>query len=492
MHSAPSARRRRLRLAAAAAALVAVGALAGGSAVAATVVSAAESGQPPASPAERLAREFSAALSLRIAPRSTCLTVLLDDELIFEAQGDSALVPASLMKIATAAAAFEILEPDGVYTTEVFARSDALAAASDGTLRGDVYLVGGGDPVLNTPRYGARIPDPVAYTDVTELADRVHEVLASRGIRRIEGRIIGDDSWYPDRVRVYYKEFPPGGDEPVWRYSHDTLNYIGPLSGLLINDGFASYTWKTGIEDRRDYVRATDPTRHAASVLNSLLEVRGTPITRWTRAGAAPAPAELTLLASIESPPISAIVARMLSRSDNTIAEMMLKEIGRQTLGSSREVAVAVVHGVLQRLLGPLAAGIEVADGSGVSRYNRLTCAAVAELLRQAGPGSPLVEGLSLAGETGTLKACRPAPPAAGQGSPNPVLAKTGTVYLSNSLAGVTVAANGEAVTFAMMANGHNMGLLGSCNALRRTLLNAAAQYTYGPVPWGSAFDAVF
>ena len=432
---------------------------------------------------DRLAREFSALLSLRVAPRSTCLTVLLDDELIFESQSDAAMVPASLMKIATAAAAFEIMGPDGVYTTEVFVRSDALAGASDGTLRGDVYLVGGGDPVLNTPHYGDRIPDPVAYTDVTELADRVHQSLASRGIRRIEGRVIGDDSRYPDRVRVYYKEFPPGGDEPVWRYSHETLNYIGPLSGLLINDGFASHTWKTGMQDRRDYVRAADPTRHAAALLNSLLESRGTPITKWARAGAAPAPAERTSLASIESPPMSAIVARMLSRSDNTIAEMVLKEIGRRTLGSSREVAVAVVHGILQRLLGPLSAGIEVADGSGVSRYNRLTCAAVAELLRQAGPDSPLVEGLSVAGETGTLKACRPSPPPAGQGSPNPVLAKTGTVYLSNSLAGVTVAANGEAVTFAMMANGHNMNRLVSCNALRRTLLNAAAQYTYGPVP---------
>ena len=146
MHSDPGARRRKLRLAAAAAALVAVGALAGGSAVAATAVSAAESGQPLASPAERLAREFSVVLSLRIAPRSTCLTVLLDDELIFEAQGDSALVPASRMKIATAAAAFEIMGPDGVYTTEVFARSDALAAASDGTLRGDVYLEEGATP----------------------------------------------------------------------------------------------------------------------------------------------------------------------------------------------------------------------------------------------------------------------------------------------------------------------------------------------------------
>ena len=63
-------------------------------------------------------------LSLRIAPTSTCLTVLLDDELIFEAQSDAALVPASLMKIATAAAAFEIMGPDGVYTTEVLHLED--------------------------------------------------------------------------------------------------------------------------------------------------------------------------------------------------------------------------------------------------------------------------------------------------------------------------------------------------------------------------------
>ncbi len=431
-------------------------------------------------------------LSQPIAPRSTCLTVLLDDELIFESQGDAALVPASLMKIVTAAAALEMMGPDAVYETEVFVRSEDLSAASDGTLRGDVYLVGGGDPVFNTPHYGERIPDPVAYTDVTELADRVHRVLADMGIRRIEGRVVGDDAWYPDRVRDYYREFPPGGDEPVWRYSHDTVNHIGPLSGLLINDGFVSYTWRTGMEDRRDYVRTTDPTRHAAAVFNSLLESRGTPITRWARAGAAPAPAELTSLASIESPPMSAIAARMLIRSDNTIAEMMLKEIGRRTLGSSRDVAAAVVEGILQRLLGPLAAGVEVADGSGVSRYNRLTCAAVAELLRQAGPGSPLVDGLAVAGESGTLKTCRPAPHPRGWGYTNTVYAKTGTVYLSNSLAGVAEAANGETVTFAMMANGHNMHLLGSCNALRRTLINAAARYTYGPVAPGVLFGAVY
>ena len=441
---------------------------------------------------ERLVREFSKVMRLRIAPSSMCLTVLLDDEVIFEA-GDSALVPASLMKIVTAAAALDVLGPDATYRTEVFVRSDDLALVADGTLVGDVYLVGGGDPVLNTPRFGDRIPDPVAYTDVTELADRVRRTLASAGIRRIRGRIVGDDSRYPDRVRDYYREYSPHGDDPVWRYSDDTVNFVGPLSGLLINDGYVSYTWKTGILDRREYVRTTDPTRHAASVFDYLLEARGLLITRRPQAGPAPPVSELTPLASIESPDVARIVARMLIRSDNTIAEMLLKEIGRRTLGSARATAVEVVDGVIHRMLGPLAAGVEIADGSGVSRYNRLTCAAVAELLRQAGPLAPLVDGLATAGRSGTLRSCGPAtwPPI--EGNPNAVYAKTGTAHLSNALAGVARAANGETVTFAMIANRPKIDQLDKCNALRRTLINAAARYTYGPVtefPHGSGFLA--
>lgn len=442
-----------------------------------------DSGVPEST--ERLVGEFSKVPQLPIAPESMCLTVLLDDEVIFEAASGAALVPASLMKIVIAAVALDIMGPDATYSTEVFVRSDALDSVADGTLDGDVYLVGGGDPVLNTPRFGGRIPDPVAYTDATQLADRVRQSLASMGIRRIKGRIVGDDSRYADRVRDYYGEITPRGDDPIWRYSEDTANFVGPLSGLLINDGYVSYTWKTGILDRREYVRTTDPARHAASVFDDLLEARGFVITRRPQAGTAPPPHELTSLASIDSPDMAQIVARMLTRSDNTIAEMLLKEIGWRTLGSERAVAVTVIDGVIRRMLGPTAVGVEIADGSGLSRYNRLTCAAVAELLRQAGMHSPLVSGLAVAGRTGTLKYCRPSPRPQTAGIPNAVYAKTGTVHLANALAGVALAPNGETVTFAMIANRPHADQLGNCNALRRGSINAAAHYTYGPATSG-------
>ena len=293
-----------------------------------------------------------------------------------------------------------------------------------------------------------------------------------------------------DLANVKTQAIPPDGDDPVWRYSADTVNHIGPLSGLLINEGFVSYTWKTGSEDRREYERTADPTRHAASLFDNLLEARGLVITRRPQAGTAPPLSQLTSLGRIESPDMVQIVARMLTRSDNTIAEMLLKEIGWRTVGSERALAAEAVEGVMARLLGPVAAGIDIADGSGLSRYNRLTCAAVAELLRLAGPRSPLVEGLPVAGRSGTLKTCGPAtwPPIAGR--PNAVYAKTGTVHLSNALAGVAQALNGETVTFAMIANRPHMNRLSPCNALRTTLINAAARYTYGPAAsWDVSFD---
>ena len=150
---------------------------------------------------DRLVREFSAVLSLREASDSMCVSVMLDDESIFESRSSASLVPASLMKVATAAAALEVMRPDEVYSTEVSARADVMESITGGVLRGDVYLIGQGDPVLSTRRYANRYGVPVAHTDINRLADRVFSTLAAHGVRRIEGRLVGDESWFPDEER---------------------------------------------------------------------------------------------------------------------------------------------------------------------------------------------------------------------------------------------------------------------------------------------------
>ena len=430
---------------------------------------------------DRLAREFSAVLSLRDTPDSTCLSVRVDDRLIFQSQPNAELVPASLMKIVTSSAALEVMRPTDVYKTEVFVRTDAMTAVTDGVLKGDIYLVGQGDPVLSTPRYIERFPEPVAHTDITELGSRVFAHLDLHGITRVEGRVVGNDTWFVDRERDYTMQFPDESSEATWKRSFVTLNTVGPLSGLLLNDGYSSYSWSTSSAGRRNNVRAADPAQHAASVFDDLLEARGMVISKRPASGMAPSPADRTSVGSIESPPLSEILIRLLSRSDNTTAEMLLKEIGRRTAGSARASAVASVQEIMQQKLGPLAEGLVIVDGSGLSSHNRLTCAAIVELLSQAGPGSPLVEGLSVVGERGTLRSCRPA--VGNQDQHNAIRAKTGTLLQSTALAGTTVAANGEILTFAMMANRPYIIGLGSCNSIRRGVLNAAARYTYRAFP---------
>ena len=437
---------------------------------------------------DRLRRDLGAVLALRVTPDTTCLSAQVDGDLVFQSKSNARLVPASLMKIVTASAALEVMSPAEVFNTAVFVRADALASAVDGVLAGDIYLVGGGDPVLSTPHYVERYPEPVAHTDMTELADRAFDALATAGITRVEGRVVGDDSWFGDRERDYAGHYLGGTSETVWKRSFVTLNSVGQLSGLLLNDGFSSYSGSTTSTGRRRNVRAADPARHAATVFDDLLEARGMVITMRPVSGLAPVPTERTALGSISSPPLSEILVRLLSRSDNTTAEMLLKNVGRLTAGSARSAAVASVEEIVRQRLGPLADGLVVADGSGLSSHNRLTCAAAVELLSRSGPGSPLVEGLAVAGERGTLRVCGAA--VAGRDQHNAIRAKTGRLDQVTALAGTTVAADGEVLTFAMIANRPFITFLGSCNSIRRGVLNAAARYTYRDLPPNSPVHA--
>ena len=161
----------------------------------------------------RLANAFGAALEQPVLPEKTCLVVYRNDELVYEVLGGEPLIPASLMKIATASAFLESVGPDFRYATGVFVRSDALdaaQAAGNGVLRGDLYLIGAGDPVLSTPDYIARYPQSRSHTDITALADATAGALRERGIADIRGRVIGDESYYLDAERDYTGVRPDG------------------------------------------------------------------------------------------------------------------------------------------------------------------------------------------------------------------------------------------------------------------------------------------
>ena len=428
---------------------------------------------------QRLADEFSAALRSSEATEDMCMSLYRNGEPVFEHRANTPLLPASLAKLATVTAALSELGADATFTTQVVADASALASVSDGVLRGDLYLIGGGDPVLATPGYINRIADARPYTDVTELADSVMEALDALGIDTIDGAIVGDGSWFADGEQSYTTHYPPGATSetpPIWKQSYLSQNFVGVLSGLIINDGYSPYA-----VSRLSHTRSTDSTQAAASNFDDLLEARGMVIRQRPRSGSAPAAGDSTDLGSITSPTVAEMLVRILRYSENTPAEMLLKQIGRLHGDSSRAASVAAATAALANVLGTTADEIVLVDGSGLSIHNRMSCEAAVRLLLLAGADSRFADSLSIAGRTPTLQSCGPQTPANGNGSTNTVFAKGGQLNDSSAIAGVSTAANGDVLTFAMIANEPLIIRIGSCNSLRQRTLNAIGRYAYGP-----------
>lgn len=428
---------------------------------------------------QRLATEFSAALRSSEATDDMCMSLHRNGEPIFEHKPHTPLLPASLAKLATVAVALSELGADATFTTRVVADADALDAVSDGVLRGNVYLIGGGDPVLATPGYINRIADARPYTDVTQLADSVMAALDAHGIDTIEGAIVGDGSWFADGEQTYTSHSLPGAtpETPaIWKQSYLSGNFVGVLSGLIINDGYSPYAI-----DRRSHTRSADSTQAAASNFDDLLEARGMVIRHRPRSGSAPAAGDSTDLGSITSPSVAEMLVRILRYSENTPAEMLFKQIGRHRGDSSRAGSAKAASTALGKLLGTTADEIVLVDGSGLSVHNRMSCEAAVRLLLLAGSDSRFATSLSIAGRTPTLQSCGPRSPGNGQGPANTVFAKGGQLNDSSAIAGVSTAPNGDVLTFAMIANEPLIIRIGSCNALRQLTLDAIGRYTYGP-----------
>jgi D-alanyl-D-alanine carboxypeptidase/D-alanyl-D-alanine-endopeptidase (penicillin-binding protein 4) len=351
----------------------------------------------------------------RTAPRS-CLMVQDGARVLFERNPDLPVTPASTLKLLTAAAVVTRLDPASRLRTDVV----AATPPAGGTVAGDLWLVGGGDPVLGTMAYRAKFRRPRLVNAVEGLAD----TLVTAGLRQVQGRVVGDDSRY-DRQRYL----------PSWPARYVAADETGPLSALAVNDGFLAWS--------PQHVPAADPAIHAARVLTDLLRARGVRVDGAPASGRAPLGA--TTVASLASPTIGELVGQMLLDSDNDTAELLLKELGRSGLGTGTTTAGrAVVADTLQRL-GLPTRGIRQVDGSGLDPGNRVTCRLLTSLLVRV---PALQQWLPVAGQSGTLTDRFVATPVAGR-----LRAKTGSIRGVAALAGVADGSGGRRLTFAYLQN---------------------------------------
>jgi serine-type D-Ala-D-Ala carboxypeptidase/endopeptidase (penicillin-binding protein 4) len=337
-----------------------------------------------------------------IAPRYTA-AIALDlrtGKTVFASNARRSLLPASAEKLPVAFAALRVLGPRFRFRTEVV----GAGSRTGDTWSGNLWLVGYGDPTLTR-------------ADVDRLARR----FAATGVRRIAGRVLGDDTHFDARR-----------DALGWK-SH----YLGiesrPLSALSVAGLPLTGVNGSAIAAARAFVQA--------------LERRGIFVTG--RAGTGRAPDDARSITFDLSQKLSNVLRLVNGESDNFAAELLLKELGAtiaprgSTAAGARVVRRALAHAGV-----PLA-GVRIADGSGLSRFDRLTAQALTEILR-IGAADPrirdaLVTSLAVAGVSGTLERRLATRPTRGQ-----VIAKTGTTLRASALAGFVR----RRYVFAILQNG--------------------------------------
>jgi serine-type D-Ala-D-Ala carboxypeptidase/endopeptidase (penicillin-binding protein 4) len=334
--------------------------------------------------------------------RSAALAFDLDTgEVVYSRNAARSLAPASIAKLPLTYALLSTLGPAFRIQTEVVGRGDQRGAVWNG----DLVLIGRGDPTLSR-------------ADLARLA----RVVRSKGIARVTGSVVGDESWFDARRMA-----------PGWKASF-FIDESPPLSALVV--------------DRARYRGAIsrNPALAAAAVFREELRRAGVTAGRATTgsAGAYGLP-----LAAVVSPPIATIVRYMDRESDNFTAELLLKELGAVVFGEGTTAAGArVVTRELAAAAVPMA-GVRIVDGSGLSRLDRLTVNALVAMLEAvwADPTlrRPFLNALPVAGVNGTLEDRMRRPPARGR-----VLAKTGTTREASGLAGYVR----ERYVFAVLQNG--------------------------------------
>lgn len=328
--------------------------------------------------------------------------------------GKGTFTPASTTKVLTAFAALESLDAGTRFATRVVQ-----------TKPGSLVLVGGGDPLLTTKK-----PKPALYAhraNLTDLARKTAAALKTSGTTTVS---LGfDDSLFtgPEVSSHWERSYVPG-------------NIVTPITALWADEGVSNG------------LRSRTPAASAAATFASLLGNNGIDVN-----GSSPrvkAPSGATGVARVDSAPVGHILESLIQRSDNQAAEVMLRHVavaeGRP--GTFDEGTAAVKR--LLKAAGVDIGGLELYDGSGLSRDNLISPLTLAQTMHAAA-NSPraesLMSALPIAGFNGSLlDRFQGSTSKDGRGV---VHAKTGTLTTVYSLVGFVSDADGRAIIISIMAD---------------------------------------
>ena len=334
------------------------------------------------------------------------------------------LRPASNMKLMTSASALGRLG----FSNRLQTRAMASGALTAGTLHGNLWLVGGGDPSFSTVPFSR-----AAFGGASGLVHDLAVHLKAAGVERITGAVVGDESAF-DTVRR----------GPDWK--RDSWMDCAPLSALTVNEDLLRFG---------DFASAPSPALRAAQQLTLALQRQGIAVGHPARTGTHPGAART--LAAEPSPTIHRLVFEMDQVSDNFFAETLTKglAVAAGKRGSTK-AGTTITHRYVHNL-GVDLAGARIWDGSGLSKGDRLSARQILGVLRRAGAeqdGWFYRHALPLAGVSGTLTDRMRSGPAFRN-----ALAKTGTLDGASALSGFVTARNGHHLAFSIVMNRRHINI---------------------------------
>jgi D-alanyl-D-alanine carboxypeptidase/D-alanyl-D-alanine-endopeptidase (penicillin-binding protein 4) len=402
-------------------------------------------------------------------------------EVLYERNSRALLTPASTIKLISSAAALAKLGPTYAFKTDV---STDDTSHPSGTIHGNLYLRGTGDPYLTS-------------ADLRDLA----EDLRKFGVTEIQGDIVGDESYFDHASTC---NGMPGEHYTSVRLSHlsslsvDTnilrvaltparkkgakarvdlsagassikiVNQCVTVAGRVKYRPSVKAVWgdnactirvvgsmALGSRPRSYTLRVPSPAWYAAASFREQLLAAGISVGGVAKVGLTPTNAHL--VASHENP-IEAVLTAMNKESDNFAAEMVFRAVGAETFAppGSAEKGVAAIEEFLDGAGVPHSA-YKIFDGSGVSHQNGVSADAFTMLLRYLYTRKDLfnayAQTLPAAGIDGTLKGRM-----AGTSAEGNLRAKTGTLNGVTSLAGYVTNADNEVLIFSITSTDFSAG----------------------------------
>lgn len=308
--------------------------------------------------------DFSSETSFPSSKASLYVLDLKADTVVASLNSGTPLVPASIMKAVTTASLLEKVGPKYKYSTRVY----FTGSVNEGVLSGDIVVEASGDPSLNS------VNEPCTADFVEEVAQAVCRIPE---LRLIEGAI-----------RIEEGDFPGPSINPTW-VAADLPHAYGT--------GSHGFNFEDNASGKRSLA---DPGAVFRTRLIKALNARGVEVAGRTdlrKSGKTP-------VGHHDSATIDEIMRSCMMRSDNQMAEGMLRLIGLEYGGEGSTARGASEMMRHWKHSGVNMDGVEIVDGSGLSRSNRVTARFMADILAHMAPDRYYASFFPLAGQEGTLR----------------------------------------------------------------------------------------